>query len=387
MPSASSDNSEIVQSLIATWEEQVAKDLPAQPPEVSAAIAQWLVGSPERYAEMTSADIKLAKKAMDYRYRIFITRYWGLSPERAYKRLLQKLGGLFIVRSKIRTWIALSRDRKRAVKDVLQEVIQEMLQSDRHMREQTLWIKQCTDKASLRNLLTLAAIEEYCLRPIRNQPLLVYRFVNYLRRSQRGGMTQVPSAESIQLISEEIGTDAIEGTLSLLDFEALDRYEAQQDKAQQQMSRQQVKQQFADYLQEKLGDTAVQWLELHLQGHTQESISRQLGLDVRKAYRLREKIGYHAINIFTLKEQPDLVFGWLKTSLVQHNFGLTPTEWDTFEASLTPEQRALLNEFKAGKTIEAIAQASDLTQRQVASKWAELYLQAQQIRTAKTQAQ
>ena len=69
----------------------------------------------------------------------------------------------------------------------------------------------------------LATIEEYCLRPIRNQPLLVYRFVNYLRRSQRGGMTQVPSAELIQLISEEIGTSEADGSLSLLDFEALDR--------------------------------------------------------------------------------------------------------------------------------------------------------------------
>lgn len=377
------DVSAIVQRLDTSWKTQIAKDLPDQSSETHAAIAQWLIGTPERFAEMSPTDINLAKKAMDYRYRIFVTRYWGLSPERAYKRMLQKLGGLFLIRSKIRTWIALSRDRKRAVKDVLQEVIQEMLQSDRHMKAQTQWIKQCTDRASLRNLLTLATIEEYCLRPIRNQPLLVYRFVNYLRRSQRGGMTQVPSAEIIQLISEEIGTDATEGTLSLLDFEALDRYDIEEDKLQQQISRQQVKQQFSDYLQEKLGDTAVQWLELHLQGYAQDSISRQLGLNVREAYRLREKVSYHAIRIFTLKEQPDLVFSWLKTSLKQHNLGLTPAEWDTYWNSLTPEQQTLLNDFKAGKTVEQIAQSTDLTQRQVTSKWAELYLTAQETRLAK----
>ena len=383
--STSSDStpSNVVQVLCDTWQKQVAQDLPAQPVEMHAAIAQWLVGNPERFAKMSAADIQLSKKAMDYRYRIFLTRYWGLSPERAYKSMLQKLGGLFLIRSKIRTWIALSRDRKRAVKDVLQEVIQEMLQSDRYLREQTQWIKHCTSRASLRNLLTLATVEEYCLRPIRNQPLLVYRFVNYLRRSQRGGMTQVPSAESIQLISEEIGTDATGVTLSLLDFEALDRYEIEEDKLQQQISRQQVKAQFANYLQEKLGSTAVQWLDLHLQGYAQDSISRQLGLNVREAYRLREKVSYHAIRIFTLKEQPDLVFTWLKTSLKQHNLGLTPTEWDTYWQTLSPEQQTLLNDFKTGKTVEQIAQDSDLTQRQVTSKWAELYLAAQETRLAK----
>ncbi len=374
---------ENIQSLAAFWQKQLANDLPKQSAETHEAIAQWLIGRPERIEAMSQADLKLAKKAMDYRYRIFITRYWGLSPERAYKSMLQKLGGLFLIRSKIRTWIALSRDRKRAVKDVLQEVIQEMLQSDRHMQAQTRWIKQCTDRASLRNLLTLATIEEYCLRPIRNQPLLVYRFVNYLRRSQRGGMTQVPSAEIIQLISEEIGKDAAEGSLSLLDFEALDRYEVEKDQRQQELNRQQVKQQFADYLQEKLGDTAVQWLELHLQGYAQDSISRQLGLNVRDAYRLREKVSYHAIRIFTLKEQPDLVFGWLKTSLQQHNLGLTPAEWDTYWKALTPEQQALLNDFKAGKTVEEIAEARELTQRQVTGKWADLYLLAQETRLAK----
>ena len=279
-----------------------------------------------------------------------------------------------------------ARDRKRAVKDVLQEVIQEMLQSDKHMRAQTAWIGQCTDRASLRNLLTLATIEEYCLRPIRNQPLLVYRFVNYLRRSQRGGMTQVPSSELIHLISEEIGTDDADGTLSLLDFEALDRYQVQKEYESQQVSRQLVKQQFADYLGEKLGDTAVQWLDLHLQGYAQDSISRQLGLNVREAYRLREKISYHAIRIFTIKEQPDLVFSWLKTSLKHHNLGLTPVEWDAYWVDLSEEQRQMLDAFKSGASVTDIAQQFELTAKQVTSRWGELYMLAQQARTDKDNA-
>ena len=129
-------SSDISADISLAWQKQLAIDLPDQPTSTHQAIAQWLVGEPERLAAMSPAEVKLARSAMDYRYRIFISGYWGLSPERSYKRLLQKLGGLFLIRSKVRTWIALSRDRKRAVKDVLQEVIQEMLQSDRYMQQQ-----------------------------------------------------------------------------------------------------------------------------------------------------------------------------------------------------------------------------------------------------------
>ena len=368
-------------AMMSAWEQQIQNDLPDQSAATHKAITRWLVGDPSRFDDLSEAEVKLAKKAMDYRYRIFVSRYWGISPERAYKKLLQKLGSLFLVRSKVSTWIALSRDRQRAVKDVLQEVIQEMLQSDRYMRQQSEWIAFCTPQTALRNLLTLATIEEYCLRPIRNQPLLVYRFVNYLRRSQRGGMTQVPSSELIQLISEEIGTDEADGTFSLLDFEALEQYTLQKNFEEQQAARQTVKQQFADYLGEKLGDTAVQWLLLHLKGYTQDTIAQELGLSVRQAYRLREKVSYHAIRIFTIKEQPDLVFAWLKTSLKQ-NLGLTLTEWDGYWQSLSPGQQRILNAFKAGDTVTEVAAAMNLTEKQVTSQWAELYLMAQSIRVA-----
>lgn len=292
----------VVDAIAQEWRDRLQVDLPEQPEETRGAIEHWLLGEDTaRYDALGPRDLKIAKQAIGYRYRIFYETYWGLPPNRAYQKLLQKLGGLFLIRSKVRTWIALSRDRKRAVKDVLQEVIQEMLQSDRHLQQQLKWIAQCTPRAQLRNLLTLATVEEYCLRPIRNQPLLVYRFVNYLRRSQRGGMTQVPSAELIQLISEEIGTDEADGTLSLLDFEAVSTYESQQAFEEQQGLREQVKDRFFSYLRDTLDDTAAQWLELHLQGYTQEAIAQQLNLSIKQVYRLREKISYHAVRIFTLK--------------------------------------------------------------------------------------
>ncbi|MEL7333251.1 MAG: hypothetical protein AAFN12_13480, partial [Cyanobacteria bacterium J06560_2] len=105
-----------------------------------------------------------------------------------------------------------------------------------------------------------------------------------------------------------------------------------------------------------------------------------------EAYRLREKISYHAIRIFTLKAQPDLVFSWLKTSLQHHNLGLTATEWQKFQTLLTPAQTTLLTALKSGQTIPHLAQTLDLTPKQVTSKWAEIYLLAQETRSEKESA-
>jgi len=44
-----------------------------------------------------------------------------------------------------------------------------------------------------------------CFAPARNQPLLVYRFVNYLRRTQRG-ITNA-HRDLIRLVSEEMLTE------------------------------------------------------------------------------------------------------------------------------------------------------------------------------------
>jgi DNA-binding CsgD family transcriptional regulator len=369
------------------WRERLKQDLSDPSATTHEAIVQWLIGEQcDHWEQFSESELKITQQAIDYRYRIFHQTYWGVSSDRAYQKLLQKLGGLFLIRSKIKTWIALSRDRQRTVKDVLQEVIQEMLQSDRHLQQQITWIAQCTQRPQLRNQLTLATIEEYCLRPIRNQPLLVYRFVNYLRRTQRGGMTQVPNDELIQLISEEIGTDDAEGTLSLFDFEAVNVYEQQQQFEEQQFMRDQVKQTFMNYLRETLDDSAAQWLHLHLQGYTQETIAQSLNLSIKQVYRLREKISYHAIRIFTLKESPQMVLSWLKTSLDEHNLGLSASQWQTYWQTLDAAQQQILSGLKAGHSMDDIAQTLSLKPKQVMSEWAKLYLNAQALRASMTPA-
>lgn len=344
-------------------------------------VIYWLLGEDtERFDALSAAQLAVAQQAMEYRFRILQQRYLGIHPERAYAQLIQRLSSLFLIRSRIRTWVALSRDRRRSVVDVLQEVIQELIQSDNYIRQQIRWIGQCTPNSRLRNALMLASIEEYCLRPIRNQPLLVYRFVNYLRRSQRGGMTQVPTGELIRLVSEEITPDETDNPVSLLDAQAVAQYQDEQAWQEQQAMRDKVMQEFSAYLEKEVEPAAAQWLHLHLQGQSQEAIAQILEMSITQVYRLREKISYHAVRVFGFKHQSELVGAWLGISLAEHNLGLTPEQQPAFWASLTPLQQKILEGLKARQGMESIARALNLRVNQVTGEWSKIYLAAQKFR-------
>ncbi len=371
----------VVSDLRQDWRSRLGSDCPQQSAATRESIIRWLLGNDLKRFEMLNPDqVENAKRAMEYRYRILRHRYLGIKPEQAYRHLTTRLSSLVLLRNKIRTWVALSRDRHRAVVDVLQEVIQELLQSDRYIQQQITWIAECTGETKLRNALLFASIEEYCLRPIRNQPLLVYRFVNYLRRMQRGGLTHVPASNLVRLVSEDMVTEESDNPISLLDNEAIARYQEGRAVVEQQLARTAVKQEFERYLAEQLEPVAAQWLQLYLQGRSQDAIASCLNLPVKEVYRLREKISYHAVRVFALKRDPELVGNWLET-LPEHSFGLTPQQCEQLSSKLTPRQRQLCDLLKGGKNLEAIALELKLKTHQVMSEWSKVYLAAQAVRS------
>ena len=347
---------QIAEKLAQNWLARLQVDCPNYDRVTYESIISWLLGKDlARFEELTASQLAIAEQAMDYRYRILLHRYLGVGPERAYRNLITRLGSLVMLRNKIKTWVSLSRDRHRAVVDVLQEVIQELLHSDRYLQQQIAWITKCSSDSRLRNTLLLASAEEYCLRPIRNQPLLLYRFVNYLRRSGRGGITHVPTGDLVRLVSEEVMPEDADNPVSLLDAQAMAQYQETQAWEERMAARTSVKQEFESYLVQTLGPVAKDWLELYLQGRSQDEIARTLDKPIKEIYRLREKISYHAVRVFALKIQPELVANWLETSLQEHNLGLTPSQWQEYCSNLTPEQRLLLDKLATGKTLEAIA--------------------------------
>ncbi len=364
------------------WRQRLAAESPEQSEANRESIIFWLLGSnSKRFDLLNPKELDIAKQAMEYRYRILCQRYLGIARERAYRNLITRLGSLATLRNKIQTWISLSRDRQRSVMDVLQEVLQELLQSDNYMQQQMACIAEFTNDARLTNSLLFASMEEYCLRPVRNQPLLAYRFVNYLRRTQRGGLTQVPGSDLIRLVSEEILTDDNDNRVNLADNQAIAEYVEAQQLEEQQVLRNAVKQEFETYLQENLGEDAVQWLRLYLQGKSQDEIAKKLSKPIKEIYRLREKISYHAVRVFAVKGKPELVDNWLEISLDEHNLGLTPQQWQQLQSKLSLIERQLLSLRKAGKSIEEIAKKLKLKTHQVMGEWSKIYLAAQNLRT------
>ncbi len=363
------------------WKSRLEKDCPDENSSTRQSVVRWLLGdTPDRFETLAPNQLSIAIAAIDFLYRILISRYLGLAPEQAYRNLIGRLGGLVVLRQKIQAWVSLSRDRQRSVVDVLQEVIQEMLNSDRYLQQQVAWIAECTSDRRLQNSLLLASVEEYCLRPIRNQPLLVYRFVNYLRRSQRGGLTQVPSGDWVRLVSEQLLLDDTDETVSLLDQQGMSEYQETQAWEDRQTQRQIVQAEFETYLAAQVDPLASQWLRLYLQGRSQEAIAEALNVPIKQIYRLREKVSYHAIRVFAVKQSPELVASWLETSLQEHSLGLTPSQWQQYWENLTPVQRQLIESLKAGKSVEAIASELKLKTNQVISEWTKLYLAAQSLR-------
>jgi hypothetical protein len=371
----------VIDKIATQWEQRIATECSGQNATTQASILNWLLGKDrERLETLDAEQLKIADRAMDYRLRILMQRYLGLAPERAYKNLMQRLGGMAVLREKIRAWLSLSTDRQRTVVDVLQEVIQEMLQGDKYIQQQITWIGQCTRNPRLRDTLLFASIEEYCLRPIRNQPLLAHRFINYLRRSQRGGVTNVPQGDLVKLVSDEVIGDS-DSTLSLLDKQAQENYHQQQEWEETQINRDRVKETLHSYLVENVSAEAGKWLNLYLQGKTPEAIAIALKMDIKQVYRLREKINYHSLKVFAIKAESELVSQWLHISLQEHNLGLTPVQWEQFCDGLDAKEREIMMGLKAGTSVEAIAKSLKIKTNQVMGDWSQIYLTAQALRT------
>jgi DNA-binding CsgD family transcriptional regulator len=371
----------LANTLAEQWQTRLAQEFPRQSAATQTNVVRWLMGADlDRLDRFTPAQLAIVTQGLEYLYRVLSQRYLGVAPTKAYKNLMQRLGGVALVRQKVQGWIATTRDRQRTVLDVLQEVVQEITHRDKYIQQQIAWIGECTSSPHLRSTLLLATIEEYCLRPIRNQPLIAYRFVNYLQRTQRGGVTNLPPGSFVKMVSDVVGDDD-EHSVNLIDHLLLEDDREQQDWEEIQILRAEVKERVSLYVNEKLGADASEWLRLYLLGKTPEEMVAALQLDLKQVYRLREKVTYHA-RVFAMKNQADVVGEWLKTSLQEHNLGLTIGQWAALEQSLNPHQLDILNRIKGGESIETIAKALSLKTNQVEGEWKQVYILAQNLRTS-----
>ena len=374
------ESKSVLAQTIEQWQTRLSRDCGSNP-TTQHSVMHWLIGEDlDRFSRFTPAQIEVVSQGINYRYRVLRQRYLGVSPTKAYKNLMQRLGGLVVLCQKIQAWIAGSRDRRQTVVEVLQEVVQEIIHSDKYIQQQIDWIARCTNNPNLRNTLLLATIEEYCLRPIRNQPLLAYRFFNYLRKIQHGGVTHIPPANFVTMVSA-VATEDNDRELpfSLIDYLLSDDTLERHDWEETQIVRDRVRELFSSHLAANVGTDASEWLQLYLQGKDPSEIAKYLQQDLKQVYRLREKVVYHA-RVFAIKHQTAIVGEWLQTSLDKHNFGLTESQWAAFIKSLTPDRLYILTSLKAGESIGSIAKILNLRIDRVESEWKQVYLAAQNLR-------
>jgi hypothetical protein len=140
------------------WQTRLATEAPQHNEATRSSIVDWLLGEDrDRLETLDLQELQIARQAIDYRWRILSQRYLGLPPARAYKHLMQRLGGVAVLREHIRSWIAQSSERQRTIVDVLQEIVQEMFRYDRHILQQLDWISKCTQNPRLRDALLFAS--------------------------------------------------------------------------------------------------------------------------------------------------------------------------------------------------------------------------------------
>ncbi|MEL6319223.1 MAG: heterocyst differentiation protein HetZ [Cyanobacteria bacterium J06626_14] len=134
------------------------------------------------------------------------------------------------------------------------------------------------------------------------------------------------------------------------------------------------------YLEERQKEDCADYFVLRLQDLPANEIEAILGLTPRQRDYLQQRFKYHLIR-FALSHHWELVHQWLEADL-EHNFGLTPQQWDLFIEQLPPQQQKLLLHKQENLTDRAIAQELGCTTTQVHKQWSKLLEKAWEIRNS-----
>lgn len=160
----------------------------------------WLMGESDKQLERNGVKVT---HSLSCRYQILKQHYLGVAPIQAYSYLFNHLGSMLVRYPQIRTWIISSRQHRKVLVTTLQAMIEEVLHLDPYLQQQQAEIAQLTEDLPWRNALLLTAIEEYCLCPLDNHPLVVHLLYHFLRHSRRQQMTP-QQKDLLALISETI---------------------------------------------------------------------------------------------------------------------------------------------------------------------------------------
>ncbi len=372
------------ENLALAWRERLQQESPSFTETEIETLIKWLLGkNPSIFDNLSPSQLEQFKKGCDYRYNKFKRAYWGLAYPQAYNRLIDNLSRIPLVNNTIRNWMSSDKEARKVLREIIEEVVQEILCSSQYINRQMEWIGTITTNSNLRNALLFTDLEEYCLRPINNQNILIGRIINYFKKEIKKGVKNIPKGTAINVVPDTFINEEDESSFNLVDTKAIAQYQDNQNYQEITVNRLKVQEELETYLVKKLGEIegliAVEWLNLHMQGYSAKSISKITGIEINTVYRIREKVVYHANN-FALNDGSPLVNDWLEIG-VDKNFGLTPTQYIIFREQLTERQRKIFSLLQEGLTLEEIGKRLSLQKTLLKKEWGEIYTKGKNLRS------
>lgn len=148
----------------------------------------------------------------------------------------------------------------------------------------------------------------------------------------------------------------------------------------EQMLRQSIIRELIAYLEQRQQKDCVDYFILRLQNLSTDEIEAILNINPRQRDYLQQRFKYHLVR-FALLHHWELVHEWLEADL-ERNLGLTPQQWQRFQAELSQEQLSLLDLKKRGLPDKAIAQTLGWKVTQVQKQWFKLLERAWELRNS-----
>lgn len=260
------------------------------------------------------------------------------------------------------------------IEDFLQGFYMEALNA---FRREAQLPSSFTPRSPLELAEYMAFTERYAKRRIplpgnRSQQLIILRSQTFSQ--QQPAETPVDIEQAAEGMSGE--ADGAWNAASMQ--QVREQMVAQEPEPVEDTLRQTVIAELIAYLDDRKQPDCADYFVLRLQDLPTSEIESILKLTPRQRDYLQQRFKYHLVR-FALSHRWELVHQWLEADL-DRNLGLTPHQWQTFQAQLDSSQKALLILKQQKLTDAAIAQALSFTPIQIQKQWFKLLEQAWEIR-------
>ena len=262
------------------------------------------------------------------------------------------------------------------IEDFLQIFYMEALNA---FRRETQLGPQYQPRSLLQLAEYMAFTERYAKRRIplpgrRNQQLIILRAQTFSQQQPNETLVDIERAA-------DGGLNESEDAYSLASIQQLRELMVSQSlEPSEDGLRENVVRELIAYLEERKQQDCIDYFTLRLQDLPTNEIEAILGVTPRQRDYLQQRFKYHLVR-FTFTHRWELVHQWLEIDL-EHHLGLSQVQWDTFNKTITPQQRKILALKQEKRSDTDITRLVGCTSNQLQRQWFKLLEQAWELRNS-----